>query len=79
MARGWAGFWERLSGVAVRTLDDFVQATRANGAQVFLYLPFLDERLPADLVYRPRGTPYPYRSRFSQENPQFLEVDRSGK
>jgi len=50
VARGWSEFWERLSEVAVRTLDDFVQATRANGAQAFLYLPFLDEGLPADLV-----------------------------
>ena len=47
VARGWSEFWERLSEVAVRTLDDFVQATRANGAQAFPYLPFLDEDLPA--------------------------------
>ena len=79
VAQGWSVFWERLAEAAVRTLDDFVRATHANGAQAYLYLPFLDEGLPGDLLYRPRGTPYPYQSRFSEENPQCLETDRSGE
>ena len=79
VAQGWSGFWERLAEAAVHSLDDFVQATHANGARAYLYLPFLDEGLPENLLYRPRGTPYPYQSHFSQENPQFLEVDRSGE
>ena len=79
VARGWSDFWQRLAESAVQGLDEFVDATHANGAQAYLYLPFLDEGLPSDLVYRPRATPYPYQSYFSRENPDFLEVDRSGQ
>ena len=60
-------------------MADFVEVTRAAGGRAYLYLPFLDEGLPRDLLYRPRGTPYPYQSRFSAAHPELVEVDRSGK
>ena len=79
VSEGWSRFWKTLEASRIREMGDFVDVTRAAGAKAYLYLPFLDEGLPRDLLYRPRGTPYPYQSRFSEAHPEFVEVDRSGR
>ncbi len=77
VSRGWSRFWERLAASRIQDVADFVKVTHDAGAQAYLYLPFLDEGLPRNLLYRPRGTPYPYQSRYSAAHPEYVEVDRS--
>ena len=57
-------------------MEAAVDAMKEAGIRVYVWITILDEGCPPDILYSD-SVPFPWQSRFTRENPQFLACDRS--
>ena len=57
-------------------MEAAVDAMKAEGIRAYVWLTVLDEGCPPDIHYAD-SVPFPWQSRFTRQNPQYLACDRS--
>ena len=57
-------------------MEAAVDAMKAQGIRAYVWLTVLDEGCPPDIHYA-GSVPFPWQSRFTRQNPQYLACDRS--
>ncbi len=57
-------------------MEAAVDAMKAEGIRAYVWLTVLDEGCPPDVHYAD-SVPFPWQSRFTRQNPQYLACDRS--